>query len=1666
MSTATIVNIALTGVVGLFVLVGAIVGAVRGVKKTLVRGVWLGIWTVILVLFLSGIITNLIMNIKFTANVGGVECTGIKEIVTELIMASGVDMSSLGENADAVIQVIVGYTDIILNSVVFVLLFWLLKWLLLPINALIYRVLPWGKAERKYKKEKKAYDKYVKEYKKLHKGEIPVEAMGFADLSDDEKILAGKISEIKQKTALDSLREARASIENNEKIIKNEKLGLDIDKSAVVQENIKEENNKTEETFIPKEEYQPKQEEVVDLTPVTKPKKLKKHRLLGMLVGGVMGIFIGAITLSPALGILSLANDINSNNEIELEDGTKKGLVDYLTQDMFSQINEYYEDSIGSKALTYTGGEWVATATFGALTRGKVDGQVADLAEDAKNIVAIASLVNTITDQVKELEESNYQPDVLRKIIKNIDKIIDYAFNISVVNVLAPYTMQILADEIEKTANDNTTALAENENSTEANDDINKILVKFAQTVATFEDASTIKSELKSFIKIVEMLNYGVNINTIDGVRSTSLLSEILKSSDNSKNSEVTRTIQKLNYEYYTTNQKMYFTSLIEKCYSVDGYETKAVPEVMPMGIEVVLKALLQEAGVTNAGEILAGDSKETVKNFLMSTFNEVFAVLLELNTGYDANNNMVYIEYETEDDWGNITLGKISKNMFTSLGKILDNIAGLVNEEVYKDAIASVAKNLNNIATEGLKEMMGEDPASKVGANLESALNALTGEGAFAKELTAVGEVYQTIFNNNGLFKGEFALNDKDNWQWQINNLSALGNALDALQETTLLGYVNTGDKYNTINIIFTAMLDKVKTDMVDTNSLSLDLNGYIESPSVMEHAVYNIINLINYNISNQCINGKVDWSNTFDKCAKAIGVITDIINAEKTDDVDSIDMVLEILGKHTSIELDGNANEVIKGALDEINITSNTIFTGLVSRVLTDFRSVLNSQISAADNKQVNTIINALFDTLSGVGTSTKPRNTYQYHLNTLKEVYDYITNEEYGLGGLDNIEFDTKDLGKLGELLNIITKSNSNETDAIPLVSNSTICEIIADIMQEQLIDGSNGIESMISDSDISGAMKDFVTTLIANIRNSVPFRYTPTNGWVGVTEALSYIINNCLDGGNIDFADTDATSTIIGKMMDVLSGKDFVIGTGADAKTYNAKFVEPKDVKLLLGKIIAKKMSNMSIDAKIKDAIMGATFSLASDTTYNIYAKAINLYVYGEAETTKDIFNDNKVSLVNVEGQTYTLNGICDKIFNFNNNAYSWEVALKTLLNLTNTNFASAGLGNFSNINHTYYSADTVEISGFGETLDNILINQWEMAESVNIITLDQIKYIMSSTIANELEDVTDTDVRGALDTIVNNINKITESEVKATLKTVANDWTGAYFDTQTKAMQYAIDILNGYTSATDQDAYIADLGVYLDEIDKVVLTNGLGKTFTITILNKIGNDEDSDSIATTINTAVAKLRGEESVTKVFLQNNNDRVNNLYNGKNNEEVYALLSELKSTLNGITFSNFELTLGGETTISSDKYNEMRNNLVNISITIQQLQSNPIVGAKDARYIAIAVINKLVTSMDNLITSVNYSNNVNRAYGHKTGTTADGYKQYLIDRIAVTDEEEEYATLVAGSTTDYEVPYYVDNNGDSNVETAEYAYLYQTQKYIIVYLLDDYYNLITKSN
>ncbi len=182
---ASIVGIVLTVLAILIVVLSFLMGLKRGMKKTLFRLAWVFVFTLI-IWFVTPAVSNLLNNIDLTSlnldvmgpvhRLSDIGTNLLNQLVTSI---QDPELANIISTSPALNSFMQNLPTLILNVVIFVLLFFIVKWILWPIWALI--------SAKIFDKDKKAQKQYKKRLKELKKKGMPINSEDMKDVPPVKK---------------------------------------------------------------------------------------------------------------------------------------------------------------------------------------------------------------------------------------------------------------------------------------------------------------------------------------------------------------------------------------------------------------------------------------------------------------------------------------------------------------------------------------------------------------------------------------------------------------------------------------------------------------------------------------------------------------------------------------------------------------------------------------------------------------------------------------------------------------------------------------------------------------------------------------------------------------------------------------------------------------------------------------------------------------------------------------------------------------------------------------------------------------------------------------------------------------------------------------------------------------------------------------------------------------------------------------------------------------------------------------------------------------------------------------------------------------------------------------------------------------------------------------
>lgn len=1098
-----------------FVVFGVIWGLIRGLRKTACRGIFLIITSIIL-LFVTIPITSSLLKIKINADftIGESTMTGqmsIEEIVEYLVKTFlGNDFSN--KNPEFV-NIITAFPLVFINTIVYLILFWICKYLLLPLNYLFYKL---TFAPRK-----------------------PKENLGFSSFGDNEN---NSSEPMPQQETTDTNKESdeinqnqipqtNPSLQNDE--ITTAKQGeMNYTQESVQFKNLKQENLTATKnifgndgTFI-KKEIEPKNpdipqfdfsdnqvDESTKVPKTTKKKKekkqrvkYKKHRLWGALVGGFVGLFIMLNTLIPVYGFMGVLKDINP---VKLENINEETIdVEKTTNGLTTEILESYEKSLLKPVSKYLGIEGMGLAEFDYLTTQKINNTNVTLRKDIQNIATTVKQADELIGKYRFYTNggnlSSLTQEQMASLIGDTKILLATAKEVNLVDCLSDYLIPVAC-----------TLVIRSETTLSDNQIVNSLMINAIQTLAESKGIN-IFDESTALLDLAEYLN------------EQGLLIRILQNNFD----QPINIIQGLDNDFGTQ-----FTTKL--------FNLKTVELTMPYLLNIGLN-FLENALNLNYQEIEY--TTENLKQSFSNLFNKTVTTIKTLDT-----NSSIYITNES----------------LIPLGQLLDTVksSGIIDTSTYSKLIDYAIDTIGNL-------LDGLVPTEFVDYTKYELLNNIKFVDNWEVEMSKINTVVKKLRDKKNGFLGQIVDGENLRQGTSIDTIifsedvfGNLGECLDILDGTCLFKAItktSSDGKSHTISgtiSLFSSIIDYVNKDIISKSNLeSLTQlsqifdkmkDNLISSDHVYESdkifwkpeltkvvplidEIYNMIDTSSFNITEtfgknlDTAKGTTLFGNgvTLDFMAVAIDAISEIILPEdysydSSTPQDTNDIIYEMFSQIKS-NLDSNSQDNLNAvkqpgywqteieyfrALQTIaNKTSDLQDIQKVKDLSADLDSLASSSIipnykiyqlvaleikeakdtTLTDDVQteINKIIDKISENLSTIANKVKTKETLITGKTFEESIENFWQIELEHITNLTDIEFSGENvvdsLDGIGKTLDTVVYGNTT-TRASLIIQDSHIRDLLA-----------TGINTM--SADITGKFAG------ENIKNAVQHALegTPASG----------------------------------------------------------------------------------------------------------------------------------------------------------------------------------------------------------------------------------------------------------------------------------------------------------------------------------------------------------------------------------------------------------------------------------------------------------------------------------------------------------------------------------------------------------------------------------------
>lgn len=797
-------NIALAVFVGF----GIIFGLIRGLRKTVSRGIFL-IITAIILLFVTIPITNALLQIKLNVDMTIEESTlvgyhSINECVEFLVKCMfGEDFYT--QNPE-IVNVVIALPTVFINAIVYLLLFVLCKYLLLPLNYIFYR-LTFAPKKRKEKYGFSSFDNDF-DFDEVDK-KILAESNANNDNAGEDNLFDQVENYVKDGSTANAFSTAplHAIKDANEEKVNNDSHQVLFDNSDNsietndVSNNISSNDNENisnkdmnslegqfgkEGLFIKKEIETPEVHSVVqenfdqpskkDLRRAKKEEKkktklkYKKHRLLGGLVGGFVGMFIMVNVCMPIYGIMNIARDVNKVKISNLSE--EEVSLDKATDGMAGQIISAYDNSVFYPFSKYLGIEGLSLAEFDLITSTTVNNKKIKLRGDVSSLITTVVKADTLVGKYKTYAPNGQLSELdevqLTTLLTDCKDLLNYAKKVNLVDCVADYIIPVAC-----------TMLVNDGTQFSDNDVVNRLAINALESLAKSNNINVF-DETCAILDLAEYLN------------NQGLLIKIIKGNFD----DPITIVKSLEDDFGST-----FTSKL--------FELQTVKVTMPYVLNIALSILEQSINygyVENDYSQSIEDIKLSISNFMQESIN--------LAKSIDTSSN-IYLTTQS----------------LQPLGRLLQTVkvSGIVNNETYHNLIDYAVKQLQSL----LKGLLPEELEDYL---IEEFIGNIAKVDRWDEEMDKISSAILKLRNKENGILGEVVDGDDLRKGTTINIVMKesvfenIGESLDILEGTVLFGAVShktiDGQDYTVSGTIslFSSLLDYANNSILkDVSSTSL---------------------------------------------------------------------------------------------------------------------------------------------------------------------------------------------------------------------------------------------------------------------------------------------------------------------------------------------------------------------------------------------------------------------------------------------------------------------------------------------------------------------------------------------------------------------------------------------------------------------------------------------------------------------------------------------------------------------------------------------------------------------------------------------------------------------------------------------------------------------------
>ena len=773
--------------------------------------------------------------------------------------------------------------------------------------------------------------------------------------------------------------------------------------------------------------------------------KKKKHAWWGLLVGTVLGLFVGGTTLMPVMGVVNLATEVEktsqktylteetdeNGNVVEVE--KQGGFISQYAGDEVVEILNAYNNSFVRNAFKYTGIEFLSNAAFTALSTTKIDGETIVLKDELKSVILTFDSVQTL----QKMGFKNLTQDKVTELIKMARRVVNQVFDIKILSAVGDNLLPLVIDEIIE--NPEFIIQIPSTGTPSLDEGIKEGIVELRDV--KFKE---LRDELLLILNIADMLN------------EKDIICKVV-------NKEIETPEQVLNLlDSYT----------VEKV-TDEMLKMKTASGILPVAINTAFSYAAEMLEVENFEIDKEGATTEEVKTFFKTLTNTVFALANSMD--FDSK------FYVTETSLP--LAGKLLNAVKNYGGLTEQNYVNLVN------ALETKIQTQLSSAMEGLPADFAD-----IKDEVISAISRLSDVNNLETELTTINGAYSEIFE----------VIDAMSQEEPELLLPQIGKILDCFKQTELLGESITPIMESGIDYLKTSILqdfedlnpvfDKVKNNVPDVNNWQTELTlveSFVDviqdifAASDLKTALLSENSTLMSNLGTSL--NTLKQSVLFGKEIKQI--VTSVLDQIKNIEIENADMLTESFNVvKQNIEKATEINwktefETLKVLINNLMELADESSQTSIEQIGETFDNIIELNSVLINRNVLNTILKTTINQFAG---SVEPESDLENIINKIKQSIDENQTLSYKqeLTALNSL---------FNEITNIDTSTMNFEQFGILLDSydetNGTMKSVVVSAIRPDIV---IMVINQLDTSSFDPEMIEIVNEIKNNVQNIVSYQ----------------------------------------------------------------------------------------------------------------------------------------------------------------------------------------------------------------------------------------------------------------------------------------------------------------------------------------------------------------------------------------------------------------------------------------------------------------------------------------------------------------------------------------------------------------------------------------------